>query len=59
MAAGKRVLKFIKGTRDMKLVLGGDIKPLKGYTDADWGSDIATRRSTAAFIFSIGSGAIS
>ena len=43
----------------MELAFRGTLKPLIGYTDADWASDTQTRRSTSGFFFNIGSGAIS
>ena len=41
------------------LTFRGDLKPLMGYTDADWAGDQDTRRSTSGYVFGIGSGAIS
>lgn len=43
----------------MELVYSGDLKPLQGYSDADWGGDLKTRRSTSGYLFNIGSGVIS
>lgn len=58
-AAIKRILRYLKGTLDMKLCLGGKDISLKGYCDADWGGDLETRRSTTGYVFFIGKGAIS
>jgi len=59
IAAVKHLLRYLQGTLDWVLVYKGDLKPLSGYTDADWGGDTATRRSTSGYIFNLGSGAIS
>ena len=57
--AVKRVMRYLKGTSQMELAFRGTLKPLTGYTDADWAGDMQTRRSTSGFLFNIGSGAIS
>jgi hypothetical protein len=57
--AAKRVLRYLKGTKGSKLVLGGDTQQISGYTDADWGSDQDDRRSVSAYVFKIGCGAVS
>ena len=48
MQAAKRVLRYIKGTRDLKLHLGNrnhknDGITLTGFSDANWGNDAETR----------------
>jgi len=43
----------------LELTFKGELQPLVGYTDASWGDDPHTRRSTSGYIFNIGSGAIS
>ncbi|RKK06535.1 hypothetical protein BFJ65_g18732 [Fusarium oxysporum f. sp. cepae] len=58
-AAVKRIMRYLRGTCDFKLEFRGDIRPLTGYTDSDWAGDTETRRSTAGYIFNVGSGAIS
>jgi hypothetical protein len=55
----KHLFRYLQGTRDLVLVYKGDLKLLIGYTDADWGGDVAIRHSTSGYIFNIGSGAIS
>ena len=35
----RRFLRYLKGTKHMRLVLGGTTASIPGYTDADWGSD--------------------
>jgi hypothetical protein len=59
MAAVKRIFQYLKGTIDLQLTFRGELTDLVGYSDSDWGGDPSTRRSTAGFIFNIGSGAIS
>jgi transposase InsO family protein len=57
--AAKRAVRYLKGTRDWKLVLGGT-NPIKlsGYTDASYGS-CPGAHSVSGYAFSLGSGAIS
>jgi hypothetical protein len=55
----QRILRYLKGTKSLRLVYQGQPQRLKGFTDADWGGCRDTRRSTAGYLFHIGSGAIS
>jgi len=65
--AVKKVLRYLKGTSDAKLVFRGNAThiqgygqdPLGGYTDAAFADCPDTRRSTSGYVFSVGSGAIS
>ena len=57
--AVKRIMRYLRGTINLKLTFHGALEPLLGYTDSDWAGDVATRRSTAGYVFNIGSGAIS
>lgn len=57
--AVKRIMRYLKGISHLELVFRGTLKPLTGYSDADWAGDLETRRSTSGFLFNIGSGAIS
>ena len=61
--AGKRVLRYLRGTRELGIKYGamarGDSTRLEGYCDADWAGDVDTRRSTTAYIFMIAGGAVS
>jgi hypothetical protein len=59
MAAVKRIFSYLRGTIDLQLTFRGELTDLVGYSDSDWGGDPATYRSTAGFVFNIGSGAIS
>jgi len=49
--AVKRILKYLKGTKDVGLVYRPDSKPLVGYVDSDWGNCHLDRRSHSGFIF--------
>jgi hypothetical protein len=57
----KRIISYIHHTRSYSLVLGGREQKIKltGYTDADWGQDISTGRSTTGYLFKMGIGSIS
>jgi hypothetical protein len=57
--AAKRVVRYLKGTRELKLVLGGDHPAqLLGFTDSDFANCPDTRRSVSGYCFTLGSGAI-
>ncbi|KAL1916637.1 uncharacterized protein VTP21DRAFT_5341, partial [Calcarisporiella thermophila] len=45
----KRILRYIKGTKDLKLTFQGDSLRLVGYADADFASDKYNRRSTSGY----------
>jgi hypothetical protein len=55
----RRILRYLNGTKGLGLTYKGQPQLLKGFTDADWGGCRQTRRSTAGYLFNIGSGAIS
>ena len=61
--AAVRVVRYLKGTRDMALELGGSSASpsLIGYCDSDYANDPGAegRRSVAGYCFSLGSGAVS
>ena len=51
----KRVMRYIQGTLKYGLLFtadGTDPK-LTGYSDADWGGDVSTQRSTSGYVFQI------
>ncbi|XP_055623253.1 uncharacterized protein LOC129766690 [Toxorhynchites rutilus septentrionalis] len=58
--AVKRIMRYLRGTCDEKLMYlkSGDSQ-LTGYTDADWGGDTDTRKSTTGYVFKKMGGAIS
>jgi len=57
--AALRVLRYLKGTSDYALHLGGNSSTLEGYSDSSWADDVNDRRSSQGFTFNLGSGAIS
>jgi hypothetical protein len=59
--AAKHVLRYLKGTTNLGLTFTRGTAPpiLLGYTDADLASDKDTRRSTTAYVFTLGGAAVS
>jgi hypothetical protein len=67
-SACQRILRYLKGTADFKLVYDfskfvgkttPEPEPLIGYCDADHAGDVDTRKSTTGYIFFYGGAAIS
>jgi hypothetical protein len=58
--AAIRIVRYLKGTRNLKLQLGGnnDIQ-LLGHSDSDWANCLDTRRSVGGYGYSLGSGLVS
>ena len=55
-----RVVRYLSGTRNHKLHLGGNNPiSLLGFTDSDWANCLDTRRSVGGHAYTLGSGAIS
>jgi transposase InsO family protein len=56
----KRVLRYLKGTIDLKLRLSGtgNERDLVGYVDADWAMDSADRKSNSGYLFMLNGGLI-
>ena len=54
----KHVICYLKGTRHLRLTLGGHKIDLSGYSNADWASQLH-HHSISGFAFFLGSGAIS
>jgi hypothetical protein len=58
--AAIRVLRYLKGTRTLRLVLGGENPiQLMGYSDSDYANCQDTSRSIGGYCFTLGSGMIS
>lgn len=45
--AVKWMLRYVKGTKAYKLHLGGQTLKIIGYSDANWGNDVSTQKSTS------------
>ena len=60
--AAKHILRYVKGTIDYGITFDGnketDVK-LKGYVDADWGSNPNGRKSQSGYLFTVCGGVIS
>jgi len=54
--AVSRIFRYLSGTKELKLVLGGVKSAIVGYSDADWASQ-GHRHSISGFAFFIGAGA--
>jgi transposase InsO family protein len=53
--AVKRIMRYLKGTTDYTMTLGGDDSMrLHTYTDADWAQDRDDRRSTSGYVCYLG-----
>uniref|UniRef100_A0A1Y1K554 Reverse transcriptase Ty1/copia-type domain-containing protein n=1 Tax=Photinus pyralis TaxID=7054 RepID=A0A1Y1K554_PHOPY len=52
--AAKRVLRYLKGTRDLGLQFRRETSPLVGYVDADWGNCHIDRKSYSGYVFMMG-----
>jgi hypothetical protein len=58
LRAVKNIFRYLRGTANYELCFQGTLESLTGFTDASWGDDFSTRRSTSGYIFNLGSGAI-
>lgn len=58
ISAAKRVFCYLKGAFELGITYRKGDK-LVGYTDANWGNNEETRRSTGAYLFNLYGGAIS
>jgi len=56
--AVKLIFRYLKGTRDLCLVYGGERKDLAGWVDAD-GASQEHRRAISGYVFMVDGGAIS
>lgn len=57
--AAKRVLRYLKGTKDYCLAFKKNDDDLIGFSDADWGGESSDRRSYTGFVFTFSGGAVS
>ncbi|KAJ1530149.1 hypothetical protein ONE63_005080 [Megalurothrips usitatus] len=57
--AAKRVLRYLKGTKNFSLIFRkGQPEPV-GFADADWGGDHVDRKSFTGFVFTVSHAAVS
>ena len=56
--AVKRIFRYLKGTQNYGLCYSKDDSGCVGFSDADWGGDLDTRRSTSGYVFRFGGAAI-
>src|SRR5271170_2579608 len=59
--AVKRILRYLKGTKEYKLHFGGQLEGQKlvGYCNPNWGNKINSRKSTSGYLFYLAGGVIS
>ncbi|KAG7302210.1 hypothetical protein JYU34_013686 [Plutella xylostella] len=57
--AAKRVLRYLKGTLNTKMMFKKNNSDIVGYCDADWASDTEDRRSCSGYVFLFQGAAIS
>ena len=55
----KNILKYLRRTKDLVLVYGGNGLKLDGFTDSDFQSDVDDRKSISGYIFTCNGGAVS
>src|SRR5205814_1493849 len=56
LKAVKDIFRYLCSTINYELCFQGTLMSLTGYTDASWGDDTSTRRSTSGYTFNLGSG---
>eukprot|EP00253_Pinus_taeda_P024585 PITA_24585 len=57
--AAKRILHYVRGTVQFGIHYSAEASPLLvGFTDSDWAGDPDDRKSTASYVFTLGSGPI-
>lgn len=54
----KRVLRYLKATKDLRLHLGSDEGGLECFVDADWAGDESDRKSNSGFLIKFGGGLV-
>lgn len=58
--AAKRVLRYLKGTANVKLTYRKDaLQEIEGHCDADWAGDVDERRSSTGYVFTTCGAAVS
>ena len=63
MQAAKRVLRYLNGTRDLKLTYSrpeeAKLNQLWGYVDSDWAGCVDSRKSTTGYVLMFNGAAVS
>ena len=62
LEAAKRILRYLKGTQELSLVLGRQGRgavDIVGWTDSDWAGDVDSRHSVGGFVFDVTGGCVS
>ncbi|XP_070682478.1 secreted RxLR effector protein 161-like [Malus domestica] len=55
----KRIMRYLQGIKNLALRYQGEDLKLKGYSDADWASDIDECKSTSGYAFVLRGGIVS
>ena len=55
----KRILRYLKATKDYKLTYTKSRLPIYGYTDASFANELYDPRSVCGYVFKLGKAAIS
>jgi hypothetical protein len=59
LTAAKRVLRYLKGTRNLTLQFRPTSVQPVGFSDSNWAGDQSNCKSTGGFVFMLGGGAVS
>ena len=59
LEAVKGIMRYLKGTKGMRICFGSKEACVDGYTDADYAGDMDKRRSTSGYVFMFTGGAVS
>ncbi|KAL3835280.1 hypothetical protein ACJIZ3_003671 [Penstemon smallii] len=57
--AVKWIMRYLRGSSDLRLCFGSEKPTLIGYTDSDMAGDIDSRKSTSGYLVSFAGGAVS
>lgn len=57
--AALQIIKYLKGTQDLKITFYKTGNPLTGYVDANWAQDTNDRKSQTGFCFILSGAVIS
>ena len=59
LTAVKRIFRYLKGSRDIKMCFNKSANACYGFSDSDWGGDIDDRKSTSGYVFKVGDSVVS